>query len=494
MKKIIVFLSIFSFLLSPLYALEDHVQWPDWVDVTVSPTRYELSGWTGQTVTKPIKVINNSDFPVTFTTTVENCRPKDTSWTPDCSINNDFSNPNTQLSSWLSLSESSFTIAANSEKNVTFTVNVPWDASPWSHFWAVFFSTGQKAGQIITTEKRIWVLILFNVDGDTVTEWAVDSINIAVSGDGWGWASGPKITKDILWTLKETVFWVKNELVSWAQDIVSNISSDEQEKIKKELALKEKQKNEKLTVDFDVTFVNSGNTHIKPDGKIIILDDGKVIPKVSKELIKNENDAIIWEKIVDYIPINDQWGNVLPDSKRTFEQEWNWFPYEVINEKWEREVRYRNFSEYYSNKNLSERQVLMFWEQVKVREKSKKLTAKIEIWYNGEDDKKEEFNSAREFNVVYNEQYIWYNWFIMLVLGIFWCFFGWWIINALKRRKKEDNEIKRLKKRLKEQEKEIDKIEDLVEDMPVIVAATKRRKKKEEGQEEKWEEKKRKRK
>ncbi len=477
MKKILSFLLIFCVFFQYSFALEDHVEWPNWVDVTVSPTRYELNWWTWQTVTKPIKVINNSEFAITFTSSKENCRPKDTTGTPDCSVHNDFVDPNTQLSSWLSLSDDTFTVPWNSEKDVTFTVNIPSNASPGSHFWAVFFSSGVRSWHIISTEKRIWVLILLNVDWDTVTHGNVENVTIAVSSDGWWWANGwKKISWDILSKLKQTVFTAKEEIVSWVKDIVDNISPDNNKKAQQDQLIKEKQKNEKLQVDFNIDFVNTWNTHIKPQWKIVISDNGVVIPKIGQEEIKNENDAIIGEKITDYIPINDEGWNALPNSKRTFEQQWSGFPYLILNEKWEREIKYRTFSEYFSNKNLSERQLLMFWEQVKLREKIKKLTAKIELWYTWEDGKEQEFNSAKDFNISYTEQYVWYNWFVVIILACIWLLLFWWILFALKRRKKEDNEIKRLKKRLKEQEKELDKIEDMVEDIPWAVAKRVRKK------------------
>lgn len=429
-------------------------------------------------MSKPITVINNSDFPIHLTATPENCRSKDTTGTPDCSIHNNFSNPNRQLSSWLSLSESTFSIPANSERDIIFTINIPENATPWSHFWGIFFSTEKVQWSLITVEKRIGVLILLTVDGDVVIDGNVEDISILISSDGWGWAKGWKrISWDILSQLKQTVFNTEKEVVSWIKDIVDNIvPPDDNQKIQQEQLIKEKQKNERLQVDFNINFVNTGNTHIKPQWKIVISDNGVVIPKIGQEEIKNENDAIIGERITDYIPINDEWWNALPNSKRTFAQQWSGFPYLILNEKWEREVKYRSFSEYYSNKNLSERQLLMFWEQVKLREKTKKLTAQIEFWYTWQDGKDQEFNSAKDFNITYTEQYIGYNWFVVIVLSFIWFLLFLSILTTLKRRKKEDNEIKRLKKKLKEQERELDKIEDMVEDIPLAGIKRVRRK------------------
>jgi hypothetical protein len=58
----------------------------------------------------------------------------------------------------------------------------------------------------------------------------------------------------------------------------------------------------------------------------------------------------------------------------------------------------------------------MFWEQVKTREKTKELSANIQLVYPGKDGKDEEFNSAREFEIRYQEEYIGKNWFVLSIL------------------------------------------------------------------------------
>ena len=463
MRKIFLWCALFCSLFWFSYAVEDHAFSPDLIDVSVSPLRFEIQWAWWQTLTKTIKVINNSEFPISFTSSIESCTTKDTNGTPDCKIPSIWQDPVTSIALWSSISPSTFSVPANSETNVTLAINVPNNAPPWGHYGAVFFSTGKKQWQIISTVKRIGVLILFTVPGDIVIDNNVSNINISVSGwdGGWWWIG----EKSIVDTIKKTVFWVQKELIDGANDIKTIFESEEEINSKKPDIQKETKKDD-TKVSFDITFQNDGNTHIKPSGKIEVLDDGKAIPKISKELIKNDSDAIIWEKLVDYIPINDQWWNVLPGSKRDFFQEWRGFPYEIVNEKGEKEIRYRSFSEYYSNQNLSERKILMFWEQVKTRDKTKWLSANIQLKYPGKDGKDEEFNSAREFEIRYKEEYIGKNWFILSILWVLWSLWAWWIRIALRRRKRNDAEFQRLKKKLKEQEKEIDIIEDLVEHIP----------------------------
>lgn len=58
-----------------------------------------------------------------------------------------------------------------------------------------------------------------------------------------------------------------------------------------------------------------------------------IIQAIGKESILNEYGATIGEKIVDYIPFNDEGGNVLPSSSRLFQSSWKGFPYQSYDEK-----------------------------------------------------------------------------------------------------------------------------------------------------------------
>ncbi len=59
-----------------------------------------------------------------------------------------------------------------------------------------------------------------------------------------------------------------------------------------------------LPVKFNVKLKNKGNVHVAPTGKIFIEKEGQ-------------------EKLVAKLNINDLGGNILPDSNRIFESEWN---------------------------------------------------------------------------------------------------------------------------------------------------------------------------
>lgn len=82
-------------------------------------------------------------------------------------------------------------------------------------------------------------------------------------------------------------------------------------------------------------------------------------------------------------------------------------------------------------KNKADKWYLMPWEKVYTKETKKKLTAKIKIEYTDPNWKEVEFNSAREFNVNYMEDYIWPNWYVVipwiLILLLIITFFIIWL-------------------------------------------------------------------
>jgi len=53
---------------------------------------------------------------------------------------------------------------------------------------------------------------------------------------------------------------------------------------------------------------------------------------------------------------------------------------------------------------------------IKTEEKRKKLTAQIEMHYKDEDEEDIVFNSAEDFYVVYEEQYIGINWRVIFLV------------------------------------------------------------------------------
>ena len=79
---------------------------------------------------------------------------------------------------------------------------------------------------------------------------------------------------------------------------------------------------EDFILTLKIPIENTGNTHVRPTGKIYLSDGDTRLERIGKQAIVNENGVYLGEKIVDFLPINDEGGNVLPNTDRTYSVEW----------------------------------------------------------------------------------------------------------------------------------------------------------------------------
>jgi len=439
MKK--TFLIIFTFIIFHLFFFPDFTFAN--IDVTVSPIRYEITLDKWDSTTKTVKLFNNTDTTQEIFVTSKNATWMDENWQPK--FVEDIENPAYHLANWITPSTTNFTIGPRENLDIPFTIKVHNKATPGWHYWAIFFNIKENSMWQINIQKRIWVLILLKVPWIVEAEWEVDNITIVVNSYWWWWAWSNNKKSDLIWKIfKKYVLWENiDEEIDLASAWEENTNNNEKTPT-------DNNKDTDFNVDLTIDFSNKWNTHLKPKWKIEIIDeDWNILKKIWKETIKNEGWAIVWEKVVDYIPINDEDWSVLPNEKRKFNQCWDWFAYETLDENWKKIIKYYDPSEYYSEKNKSDKWYLMPWEKVYTKLTKKKLTAKIKIEYTDPNWKEVDFNSARDFFVHYPEDYIWFNRYIIIPLFIFFilCFL-FWIIWLFKKRKCP-NCKKRVKKDMK---------------------------------------------
>jgi len=167
---------------------------------------------------------------------------------------------------------------------------------------------------------------------------------------------------------------------------------------------------------FQTQFENAGNIHLKPIGKIELVDEnGEILKNVGKESIVNEKGAFLGEKMVDYIPVNDTYGNVLPKSKRVFDSLWQGFGYQELQEDGTKAVKFKDLTQYYADK--TKQTYLQFWQSVHSRSVDKKIIANVSLSYEGKDGQKKDFKDTKTFNVQYDEQYVGVNyWMIGIII------------------------------------------------------------------------------
>lgn len=433
------------------------------VDLIVSPIKYEIELNPWWSITKTAKLINKSNNPMIIYTWVSDFMSNDTSWNPVFVRKSELVNPNQELASWITINTNTINLNALEEKDVEFTINVPLDATPWWHYWAVFFKNYWENSINSWWQVKInvdyGVLLLINVDWEIIDNWKPwePNINPWTSSGWWNiWYTlwWLKIDDCTLWDLTKSNidwkciddFWLWNII----DDIIWSWSTDNNDNLKWN-----NDWNWIIDLDFniwfEIPFSNEWNTHIKPTWKITLVDENwNNIKWVGKEIIKNDMWTIMWEKIVDYIPVNDNWWNVLPETTRIFKSEWRWFPYEDYDENGKKIIKYWTPSEYYTNKNIESKTFLFPWERINEKLENKKVTAIIELAYKNHEWENIEFNSAKDFYVDYKTEYIWYNpyFFIWLILTL-WIL--WFILFILKRKRKKkcENCWKYIKKDMK---------------------------------------------
>ena len=409
------------------------------INMTVSPIKYEIDVEPGEIVTQTATLFNYSSDTLNITTSTAEFQSDGNSGKPIIIFPEA---ENNSIASWITLHTEDFVIWPNGEKTISFDIFVPDNATPGGHYWVVFFendSAGVSNGSKIWINVDYGVLLLVNISGEIIKEWEVSDVVVKNNWwwSGWGWSSYRNQKDNCpLWDFTKSNF--DNKCIDEVMSL-SNITKNSEDINLTDILGEdfESKTKDELDIQFEIPFENKWNTHIKPTGKITLVDeDGKQIPNIWKAVILNDNGAIIWEEIVDYIPINDIWGNVLPNTKRVFEWEWKWFPYKDRDIAGDEIVRYWSPNEYYTKKNIPENTILNFWERTLERNNTKLVTAEIQVAYTDVNGEEIEFNSAEEFYIDYVDTYVWINKYIILLWSL-WGFFIFIFIIAKRKKKKK---------------------------------------------------------
>jgi hypothetical protein len=423
-KSLLLIISLFFLLNNTSLAL----------DLISTPIKYELKLNPWQKITKTAKIINKENTEVFITTYKSNATVENNTGKP---IFINIWNLNQELASWITIKTNNFIVPPLSDYTIEFDIDVPTNATPWWHYWAVFFryDPQQQNNLQITSTNAInikadyWILILVEVDWDIIDSWNPwDTIVTPWWENQWAWwAISPEDNTDNCpyWDFSKSnidgkcIDEIKIEniidYIKWTEDDTELNSATEEED---------------FSVDFSVPFQNDWNTHIKPNWKITFVDeDNNFIKWVWTENILDENWLIIWENITDYLPINQEQSNVLPNSQKIFNQKWKWFPYKTIDENWDIVIKYLSPSKHYSVKNTNN---LYPWQRIYNKLERKKITAITDLSYINHDWESIEFNSAKEFYIEYNTERVWYNIYFLITI-FFLILLLWFILFIIKK-------------------------------------------------------------
>lgn len=136
------------------------------VGSSVAPPVYDLTAKPGETVVKTMNVRNDSSASQTYTTVIHGITSSNEegglAFSPSSSAD---------LSGWITVSPSTFTLAPNQAKDVTVTVKVPATASAGGHYATVFAQTSAPASGGAHMNAMVGTSFLLRVSGK-VTESA----------------------------------------------------------------------------------------------------------------------------------------------------------------------------------------------------------------------------------------------------------------------------------------------------------------------------------
>lgn len=284
----------------------------------------------------------------------------------------------------------SIVFGAGRDKKMDFTIKVPNNATPGGHYAAVFFqdhNAGKLAGpNQVGIHIDYGVLVLLTVNGDIVSTGAVnvDGVKIDTStGPG-----GPATDHCPLGDLSPSPFDGSCVLPLFSPPtevptLTSHSGGD-------------------FSVNFTIPFVNDGNVHLAPQGKITIKDQsGNVVTGIGRAIASNDEGAITNQSIVDYIPINDAGGNTLPKTTRNYVMSWLGFPYMTLDDKGNSIMAYRSPTEFFSEKTARQGGFLYPWQRLVETIKTENYTADFEIAFTGADNTPQKTEFTREFQVSY---------------------------------------------------------------------------------------------
>jgi hypothetical protein len=133
---------------------------------TIAPPTITQELNPGQNVEGILKVINNTDYDLTFTVSIKDFIVEDTAGTPKFLPNNTLSNKYS-AASWIGVTPSVFTIKSQQKQELNYYIRVPISARPGGHYAAVIYTPSTNlevtgTGATVSTEAGSLFYITVN--------------------------------------------------------------------------------------------------------------------------------------------------------------------------------------------------------------------------------------------------------------------------------------------------------------------------------------------
>ena len=243
--------------------------------ITVSPPKFEFEAEKGQIISETIFITNGDASELRLESSVADFTAEGEEGNPRFTEGDNVSA--FSLASWLLIAKEPISIPAGAKVEVPFQVRIPATAEAGGHFGTIFFSPIDESGGGVAVKQKVGVLLLVKVKGEIREQGSLDIFN----------SYNSKVTANEVAAAPAQSFF------------------------------------EKFPINLMVRLTNTGNVHIRPRGTIAVRNSfGQTLTRLGEETVLNPAGAVIGSKLVDYLPVNDRGGNVLPGSSRVFLQTW----------------------------------------------------------------------------------------------------------------------------------------------------------------------------
>ncbi len=128
--------------------------------ISISPARIEINGNPGETITKEMLLINESEDTSIFYSSFSNFEASGDTGNPSFAV------PKDGIGTWMMTSEE-ISLKPKESKKVNLVINIPKNADPGGHFGAVFWgNSSNNVNSGVSIGAKTGVLVLLSVSGD----------------------------------------------------------------------------------------------------------------------------------------------------------------------------------------------------------------------------------------------------------------------------------------------------------------------------------------
>lgn len=150
------------------------------LELSITPTLFEMAANPSQSWSSQIKVINNNRYPITVYANVMNFAPKGEAGEGKFIPIFEEMTGGSTLAEWFSISSEPILIPPETSYQVPFTVTVPEDATPGGHFAAIMIGTKplDTDAQQVSTSQIVTSLFFVRIAGDVIERGSIREFGV----------------------------------------------------------------------------------------------------------------------------------------------------------------------------------------------------------------------------------------------------------------------------------------------------------------------------